>query len=128
MNNKKILAYLAYSLYATVALAQQPTFTEWHDMEVNEVNRFKLHTNFFGYNSTNKKQKGNMCQSTNYLSLEGNWKFKWVENADQRPTDFFNKDFNDSTWGNIVVPGNWEVNGFGVPEYVNVGFLQKIIM
>ena len=26
-----------------------PTFTEWHDLQVNEVNRLKLHTNYFAY-------------------------------------------------------------------------------
>lgn len=125
MNKKTILACLAYSACVTVALAQQPTYTEWHDMEVNEVNRFKLHTNFFAYNSVEEAQKGNMYQSINYLSLEGKWKFNWVENADQRPTDFFKADFNDSSWGNMIVPGIWEVNGFGDPEYVNNGFAWR---
>lgn len=125
MNKKTILACLAYSACVTVALAQQPTYTEWHDMEVNEVNRFKLHTNFFAYNSVEEAQKGNMYQSTNYLSLEGKWKFNWVENADQRPTDFFKADFNDSSWGDMIVPGIWEVNGFGDPEYVNNGFAWR---
>ena len=125
MNKKKILASLAYSVCVSVALAQQPTFTEWHDMEVNEVNRFKLHTNFFAFNSVEEAQKGNINQSTNYLSLEGKWKFNWVENADQRPTDFFKADFNDSSWGNMIVPGIWEVNGFGDPEYVNNGFAWR---
>ena len=60
MNKKKILASLAYSVCVSVALAQQPTFTEWHDMEVNEVNRFKLHTNFFAFNSVEEAQKGNI--------------------------------------------------------------------
>ena len=116
MNKKKILASLAYSVCVSVALAQQPTFTEWHDMEVNEVNRFKLHTNFFAFNSVEEAQKGNINQSTNYLSLEGKWKFNWVKNADQRPTEFFKTDFDVSSWGNMIVPGILEVNGFGDPE------------
>ena len=125
MNKKKILASLAYSVCVSVALAQQPTFTEWHDMEVNEVNRFKLHTNFFAFNSVEEAQKGNINQSTNYLSLEGKWKFNWVKNADQRPTVFFKTDFDDSSWGNMIVPGILEVNGFGDPEYVNNGFAWR---
>ena len=125
MNKKKILASLAYSVCVSVALAQQPTFTEWHDMEVNEVNRFKLHTNFFAFNSVEEAQKGNINQSTNYLSLEGKWKFNWVKNADQRPTEFFKTDFDDSSWGNMIVPGILEVNGFGDPEYVNNGFAWR---
>ena len=32
----------------TVAI-QQPTFTEWHDLQVNEINRLPLHTMHFAY-------------------------------------------------------------------------------
>ena len=28
---------------------QQPTYTEWHELQVNAINRFPLHTNFFTY-------------------------------------------------------------------------------
>ena len=54
-----------------------------------------------------------MKKSANYLSLDGDWKFNWVENADQRPTDFFRTDFDDSQWKTFPVPGIWEVNGYG---------------
>ena len=52
-------------------------------------------------------------------TLDGTWKFHYVPNADERPTVFFRTDFDDSDWGTIPVPGNWELNGFGVPVYVN---------
>lgn len=61
-------------------------------------------------------------KSMNYLSLEGTWKFNWVANADERPTDFYKTDLDDSKWNNIQMPGNWEMLGYGQPEYVNVGF------
>ena len=48
--------------------------------------------------------------------------FNWVQNADQRPTDFYKVDFNDKGWDNIQVPGVWELNGYGDPIYVNVGY------
>lgn len=103
----------------------QPTFTEWHDMQVNEVNRFPLHTNFFSFESRDKAMTFDMKQSANYLSLEGVWKFKWVENADQRPTDFYKTDLDDSNWSRMEIPGMWELNGFGDPEYVNSGFAWR---
>ena len=66
-----------------------------------------------------------MKKSANYLSLDGDWKFNWVENADQRPTDFFRTDFDDSQWKTFPVPGIWEVNGYGDPVYVNIGFAWR---
>jgi len=52
-------------------------------------------------------------------TLDGQWKFHYVPNADERPTDFFRTDYDDSGWDSIPVPGNWELNGYGVPVYVN---------
>ena len=116
------------------ATVQQPSYTEWHDLQVNAINRFPLHTNFFTYSPEDMvyEEGGklvsrdlaqvNKTMSKNYLSLEGTWKFNWVENADQRPTDFYKVDLDDSNWKTMNLPGIWEMNGFGVPEYVNVGF------
>ena len=74
------------------------------------------------YENENSALKGLQEQSSNYLSLNGKWSFKGVENANERPTDFYKLDYNDSSWGTMPVPGNWELNGFGDPVYVNVGF------
>ena len=112
-------------LNKTVAI-QQPTFTEWHDLQVNEINRLPLHTLHFAYDPNDFPGTGaeylDKKQSMNYMSLDGTWKFNWVANADQRPTDFYKTDLDDSKWNNIQMPGNWEMLGYGQPEYVNVGF------
>ena len=112
----------------TVAI-QQPTFTEWHDLQVNEINRLPLHTMHFAYDPNDFPGTGaeylDKKKSMNYLSLEGTWKFNWVANADQRPTDFYKTDLDDSKWNNIQMPGNWEMLGYGQPEYVNVGFAWR---
>ena len=109
----------------TVAI-QQPTFTEWHDLQVNEINRLPLHTLHFAYDPNDFAGTGaeylDKKKSMNYLSLDGIWKFNWVANADERPTDFYKTDLDDSKWNNIQMPGNWEMLGYGQPEYVNVGF------
>lgn len=102
-----------------------PSMTEWHDMSVNAVNRYRLHTNFFAYESKDKALQGDMQKSDNYLSLDGTWKFNWVADADKRPTDCFGTDFNDSSWATMPVPGIWEMNGYGDPEYVNSGFAWR---
>lgn len=116
---------------------QQPTYTEWHDLQVNAINRFPLHTNFFTYPADDwvSEKDGkivskdilhmNKTESKYFLSLDGTWKFYRVANADQRPTDFYKEDLDDSKWKTMNVPGNWEMNGFGDPEYVNNGFAWR---
>lgn len=61
-------------------------------------------------------------QSDRYHVLNGQWKFNWVDKPASRPTDFFRVDFDASMWKSIPVPGNWEVNGYGTPIYVNHPF------
>jgi len=115
-------------LNKTVAI-KQPTFTEWHDLQVNEINRLPLHTMHFAYDPDDFAGTGaeylDKKQSMNFLSLDGTWKFKWVANADERPADFYKTDLDDSKWNNIQMPGNWEMLGYGDPEYVNNGFAWR---
>ena len=116
------------ALNKTVAI-QEATFTEWHDLQVNEINRLPLHTLHFAYDPNDFPGTGaeylDKKKSMNYMSLDGTWKFNWVANADERPTDFYKTDLDDSKWKNIQMPGNWEMLGYGQPEYVNVGFAWR---
>lgn len=85
-----------------------------------------MHTHYFAYESEKAALKGNVDASVNYMSLNGTWKFHWVKDADQRPTtDFYKVDYNDKGWDNIKVPGVWEMNGYGDPIYVNVGYAWR---
>ena len=91
---------------------QAQTFTEWQDPAVFEVNKLYPRANIPDYNES----ADNLM---NIEWLDGQWAFHYVPNADERPTDFFRTDYDDSGWGTIPVPGNWELNGYGVPVYVN---------
>ncbi len=57
------------------------------------------------------------------MMLNGIWKFHYAEAFHERPVDDFqNPEYDDSRWSDIRVPGNWEVEGFGVPIYVNLSY------
>lgn len=102
-----------------------PTWTEWHDLQVNEVNRYPVTNTVLPYESEQRALSFNFEQSKNFLSLDGQWKFNWVANANERPTDFYKTDYDDSKWNTIAMPGNWELNGYGDPEYVNIGLAWR---
>ncbi len=115
---KKFLLTLLIGGAATGLFAQ--TFTEWQDPKVNAVNRAPMRSANFAYrNGEQALASQDIKESANYLSLNGTWKFNWVKDASDRPTDFWKKDFNDKNWDNITVPGIWELNGYGDPIYVN---------
>lgn len=131
MKKATIFMGMAMALATGAVHAQEPANQQqlietcWHDMQVNEINRFPMHTDFFVYENAEKALAGDMKKSANFISLHGTWKFNWVENADQRPRDFFKTDYDDSKWKTMKVPGIWELNGFGDPEYVNSGFAWR---
>ena len=121
---KRLTTTLA-ALCAIVGLQAQ-TFNEWRDPNVNEVNRQPMHSTFKLFQSV-EEATGNYCdeQSPYRLSLNGTWRFNWVENADQRPTDFFAVGYNDKGWDDMEVPAMWELNGYGDPIYVNIGYAWR---
>ena len=119
-----LAALLGWALNNTARVAA-PAWTEWRDMEVNNVNRLPVRTTFFAFENEALALKGDMTKSGRFLSLHGNWKFNWVENADQRPTNFYETNLDDSAWGTMPVPGMWELNGYGDAEYVNSGFAWR---
>lgn len=107
---------------AIVGLTAMAQHDEWKNPEVNSANRAPMHTNYFAYSSPEEAVKGAKESSTNFMTLNGTWKFNWVRNADSRPTDFYQTSFNDKGWDNLKVPAVWELNGYGDPIYVNVGY------
>lgn len=102
--------------------ANAQTFKEWQDESVNEVNRAAMHTHFFAYENAEKAGSDVKENSKNFMSMNGSWKFFWVKNADQSPTDFWKVGYNDKGWDDMKVPAVWELNGYGDPIYVNIGY------
>ena len=105
--------------------AKSQTLNEWKDPAVTSINRLPMHSAWHAYGSTDEALDFSGQPKGRFLSLDGIWKFNWVQNADQRPNDFFRTDFNDASWGTMPVPGIWEVNGYGDPIYVNVGYAWR---
>ena len=55
-----------------------------------------------------------------HLSLNGPWRFLFVETPEEVPQQFFASNFKDSKWATIQVPSNWEMQGYGDPQFRNV--------
>lgn len=100
-----LLIFLCYNLQL---LAQ--TFNEWQDPAVFEINKLYPRANIL---------QNNESAMIPQISLNGPWKFSYVQNADERPTDFYKTDYDDAQWKELLVPSNWELNGYGIPIYVN---------
>lgn len=91
---------------------------EWKNPQVFGVNKLPARAHFFPYSSVEEAQQGDMISSPMYLSLNGKWKFNWVRKPVDRPNDFHEINYDVSGWNDINVPGNWELQGYGIPIYV----------
>ena len=80
----------------------------WNDVRVNESG-WPLHR-------TNVVPVGEQWSK----SLNGEWKFCWVDSPEKAPKYFWLENYDASEWKTIQVPANWEINGYGTPIYVNV--------
>lgn len=116
---------LTIGLLSFAALAHAQTMKEWQDPNVNEVNRVPMHAAYFAFENDEAAREGVKENSGNFLSLNGLWRFNWVRDADMRPTDFWKPGFNDRGWDTMQVPAVWELNGYGDPLYVNMGYAWK---
>lgn len=101
---------------------QENRFAEITDPQLLSINKLPPHASFTSYVDETSALNKDMANGSFYLPLNGTWKFHYTEKFKERPTNFMEPDFNTADWKEIKVPGNWELQGFGDPIYVNVGY------
>ena len=84
--------------------------------EVFRVNRLDAHSDHICYANQNELVRG---ETSLRQSLDGEWGFAWSINPVARPADFWQADFEDSSFGTIQVPGHMELQGYGEVQYIN---------
>ncbi len=92
---------------------------EIQDPSIVEINKRPARATFFNFETKQLARFNELSKSRFFQSLNGPWKFNWVRDPSNRPKDFFKLDFDDRKWDKIEVPSNWELNGYGVPIYLN---------
>lgn len=113
---------LFLSVCVLLSMATFARQKEWLDPEVNAINRAAMRAAYFAYPSVESAQAGIKEKASNFMSLNGIWKFNWVQNETEKPVNFYQVGFEDQCWVDFPVPGIWEVNGYGDPLYKNVGY------
>ncbi len=98
---------------------QKQTNFDWENPAIIAINKMAPHVDVFPYENKKLAVENDRSQSKWFHSLNGSWKFNWVKKPQDRPVDFYNKDYDDKKWDDFSVPANWETNGYGIPIYVN---------
>ncbi len=113
--------------------ATAPTGQEWQSPELLGYNKLQPRAIFTSFASEEEARKFLPENSSWWQSLNGEWKFNFSKNPDDRPADFWKTDYDTSGWDDIAVPGSWNIQGiqkdgtlkYGVPIYVNQWVIFK---
>ena len=101
---------------AFVATAQE----YWERPEIFEVNKLPARATLTPYATIEDALLRGASEWVQDIS--GEWKFHWSTTPDGAPDGFEAVGYDDAAWGTISVPGNWEINGYGMPIYTNVTY------
>lgn len=95
---------------------------DWNNLNVLHRNTLPPRTNFCVYENQEDALNYNVSKSNLYC-LSGTWKFNLATNPFEAPDGFEDPNFLVEGWGDIPVPGMWQLNGYGKgPHYTNVNF------
>jgi beta-galactosidase len=96
---------------------------EIEDPENIGINREVSHATLMPYASLTEALAAKRSASSFSRSLNGLWKFHWVDWPQKRPVDFYKPSYDVSKWKDIKVPSNWQVEGYGTPYYSNFNYI-----
>lgn len=125
MTSRRSLLSVVLALAGTSLLAQSPP-PDWENPAVLGRNKEAAHATLQPFPDGASALTRDDSRSPFYQSLDGEWKFHWSPDPWSRPTNFFTPAFDVSGWTNITVPSDWQIEGFGVPIYVNITYPFKV--
>jgi len=99
---------------------------DWENPEMIGQNKEPAHNTLIPYVDVESALKGIRESSIYYKSLNGKWRFKWVRKPAERSIDFYKIAYNTDDWDEISVPSNWQMQGYGIPIYLNVRYPRSV--
>ena len=111
---KKNFTLMLVALLTLVLEASAQTTNDWENPHVLGINKLPYHA------TLQLPSKEKECKEI--VSLDGQWYFHWSRKPEERPADFYRENYDVSQWGKIAVPGNWQMQGYGTPIYININY------
>lgn len=119
--------------YFTLETTEEPDIqrNDWENQQVFAINKEEGHAAYMPYASMEKMLADEAYdfpwlepRQAEYLSLNGTWKFKLVNEPSSRPgeADFYGEQADVSAWDDLPVPSCWEMHGYDKPLYINVQY------
>jgi beta-galactosidase len=116
---KKIFGKFLIIILIIIGNSAKSQYAEWNQLEINELGAESKHSSFMYFENEKLAIENDWNKSSYYKSLNGIWKFKWSRKPTDRPVDFYNPGYDFSKWDEILVPCDWQLQGYDVPIYTN---------
>jgi len=97
-----------------LTMTAQAQVRDWENPAVLGINKLPYHATL----QLPSKQK----ECKEIIPLDGQWLFHWAKDPESRPVGFEREDYDVNQWDKITVPGNWQLQGYGKPIYVNMNY------
>jgi beta-galactosidase len=91
---------------------------DWQNPKITDTGTLPARATSVSFPDEPSARQQAFTASPRYLGLNGAWKFHFVPVPAQAPV-IGAPEFDDAKWSPIEVPGNWEMQGWGIPIYTN---------
>jgi beta-galactosidase len=95
---------------------------DWDNPRVLGRNKEPAHTTLVPFADETTALRGDRETSPFFKLLNGDWEFHWSLIPGSAPEAFYREDFDAGDWTTIAVPGNWQLQGYDKPIYINWGY------
>lgn len=94
----------------------------WENINIDHINRKKPRASFLSFPTKEKAEIGVKKYTHNYKILNGKWKFLFLDAPEYSPEIFYDNEFDVTKWNEIIVPGNWQLQGYGRMHYSDLWY------
>ncbi len=95
---------------------------DWNNQHITQRNRHEMHTPLGVYENISQALAGDRNASGYVQILDGIWKFAMAPSPEAVPQEFWNPTHDITSWADMPVPSNWELQGYGKPVYTNITY------
>lgn len=100
--------------FGNLPLGRNNPDRDWENSDVVGINKLPYHATL--------ELPSMIASHPQVQDLDGLWRFHWSPDPDHRPLDFYKDGFDADGWDRIMVPADWQMQGFGIPLYININY------
>ena len=99
----------------------------WENNQIDHLNRMESRAHYSSYPNYDSALNNDVNNSHFHMSLNGTWDFLYLEAPEYSPEDFYETNASLSNWDSIIVPSNWQMQGYGKMHYSDLWYSFPII-